>query len=451
MQHSTDSVVALILPADNRGGQERDWLASLSPIAHLPAILHVIRTLDEIDVSQVLVSVDDIERANEISTSIQSSGARVLIGNPGSAPMEPLRQLESELEPSASHVLVLLGVRPLVRPATLHQLVQSARENGGAAILHPADHREAGVDSGPVVRDNNSSAPEHKSRSRSGREIKPIAICLPSLDIPKVAADEHGVTEYGNSDPVSSLVDAIRERKGDFATCTCAPEEAMPIESPADCSIAESCFQSGVRTRAARDGVIMHGPETVWFSHDTVVEPGAVLEPVIVFGPGVTVRVGATIRAFSHLEGCVIERGAVVGPHARLRPGTTVAEGARVGNFVEVKASAIGAGTKVNHLSYIGDSLVGDGANVGAGTITCNYDGVSKHQTVIGEKAFVGSHSTLVAPVRIGTDSMTAAGTVVTRDVPDDALAIGRTVQENKPGMARQLMARPKPGSRKRP
>lgn len=451
MQHSTDSVVALILPADNRGGQERDWLAGLSPIAHLPAILHVIRTLDEIDVSQVLVSVDDIERANEISTSIQSSGARVLIGNPGSAPTHPLRQLESELVPSASHVLVLLGVRPLVRPATLHRLVQSARESGGAAILYPADHREAGVDSGPVVRDNDSSVPEHTGRSKSGREIKPIAICLPGLDIPKVAADEHGATEYGNSDPVSSLVDAIGERKGDFATWTCAPEEAMPIESPADCSIAESCFQSGVRARAARDGVIMHGPETVWFSHDTVVEPGAVLEPVIVFGPGVTVREGATIRAFSHLEGCVIERGAVVGPHARLRPGTTVAEGARVGNFVEVKASAIGAGTKVNHLSYIGDSQVGDGANVGAGTITCNYDGVSKHQTVIGEKAFVGSHSTLVAPVRIGTDSMTAAGTVVTRDVPDDALAIGRTVQENKPGMARQLMARPKLGSRKRP
>lgn len=451
MQHSTDSVVALILPADNRGGQEREWLASLAPIAHLPAILHVIRTLDEIGIAQVLVSVDDIERASEVATSVRSFGARVLIGKPGSAPTESLRQLASELEPSASHVLVLFGVMPLVRPATLHQLVQSARESGGAAVLYPADHREAGVDSGPVIRDNNSSTPEHTGRSGTGREIKPVAICLPSFDVSKAAVDEIGVFKDGNSDPVPFLVDAIGKRKGVVATWTCAPEDAIPIESPADCSLAESCFQSSVRARAARDGVIMKGPETVWFSHDTVVEPGAVLEPVIVFGPGVTVREGATIRAFSYLEGCVIERGAVVGPHARLRPGTTVSEGARIGNFVEVKASAIGAGTKVNHLSYIGDSLVGNGANVGAGTITCNYDGVSKHKTVIGEKAFVGSHSTLVAPVRIGTDAMTAAGTVVTRDVPDDALAIGRTVQQNKPGMARQLMKRLKPGSRKRP
>ena len=451
MQHSTHSVAALILPADKGGGQEREWLASLAPVAHLPAILHVIRTLDGIGLAQVIVSVDDNDRASEVATSVQSTGARVLIGKNGTASTGFLRCLEGELEQSASHVLILLGVMPLVRPDTIRQLVKSAQGGGGAAVLYPADHREVGVDSAPVIRDNGSSTPEHTGRSGTGRENKPIAICLPSFDVLKAAADEFGVTEIGNGDPVSFLIDAIRKRKGDFATWTCALEEAMPIESPADCSTAESCFQSRARARAARDGVIMHGPETVWFSHDTVVEPGAVLEPIVVFGPGVTVREGATIRAFSHLEGCVIGRGAVVGPYARLRPSTTVSEGARIGNFVEVKASAIGAGTKVNHLSYIGDSLVGDGTNVGAGTITCNFDGVSKHQTVIGKNAFVGSHSTLVAPVRIGDEAMTAAGTVVTRDVPDDALAIGRTVQKNKPGMARQLMARLKLGSKKSP
>ena len=387
MQQSTDSVVALILPADIRGGQEREWLASLAPIAHLPAILHVIRTLDEVGVAQVLVSVDDNDRASEVATSVRSTGAKVLIGKPGTTPTESLRRLESELEPPASHVLILLGARPLVRPATFRQLVQSARESGGAAVVYPAGQREAGVDSGPVISDSSSSTPEHAGRSRSGQVGKPIAICLPRFDVSSVAAVENRVIDNGKSNPVSLLVDAIRERKGDLATWVCAPEEAMPIEFPADCSVAESCFQSRIRARSARDGVIMHGPETVWFSHDTVVEPGAVLEPAIVFGPGVTVREGATIKAFSHLEGCVIERGAVVGPHARVRPGTTVSEGARIGNFVEVKASAIGAGTKVNHLSYIGDSLVGDGANVGAGTITCNFDGVSKHRTVIGKKS----------------------------------------------------------------
>ena len=446
MQHTTDSVVALILPADNDGRQEREWQASLAPVAHLPAILHVIRTLDEIGVTHVLVGVDDNDRTSEVATSFRSTGARVLIGKPDSAPTEFLRRLQGEIELPSCHVLILLGVRPLLRPATFRQLVQSAQGSGSAAVLYPADHREAGVDSGPVIRDNGSSTPEHMGRSGMELKGKPIAICLPGFDVSTAAADENG-----KNDPVSILIDTIRERKGDFAAWTCSSEEAMSIESPSDCSTAESCYQLRVRARAARDGVIMHGPENVWFSHDTVVEPGAVLEPAIVFGPGVTVREGATIRAFSHLEGCVIERGAVVGPHARLRPGTTVSEGARIGNFVEVKASAIGAGAKVNHLSYVGDSLVGDGANVGAGTITCNFDGVSKHQTVIGEKAFVGSHSTLIAPVRIGADAMTAAGTVVTRDVPDNALAIGRAVQENKPGMARQLMARLKLGTKKRP
>ena len=415
MQRSTDSIVALIVSADGCSGQEREWQASLVPVAHLPVIVHAIRALEEAGATQILVDVDGDDQGEEMAASIRSSGARVHFGNPGTVRTKSLQLLEPEPGTRAGHVLVTFGVRPLLRGATLRQLVNSARESGGVALLYPTG-------------------------SEGGNS--PIAACLPGSELADAVARETGGSKGETSGTISFLLDTVKDGSGECAASNCTPDEAMPVRTSADCQPVEACFQSRARNSAASNGVIMHGPETVWFSHDTVVEPGVVLEPVIVFGPGVTVRDGATIRAFSHLEGCVIERGAVVGPHARLRPGTTVSEGARVGNFVEIKASAIGAGTKVSHLSYIGDSQVEDGANVGAGTITCNFDGVSKHRTVIGERAFVGSHSTLVAPVRVGAGAMTAAGTVVTKDVPDDALAIGRTEQRNKPGMARQLMAR---------
>jgi bifunctional UDP-N-acetylglucosamine pyrophosphorylase/glucosamine-1-phosphate N-acetyltransferase len=173
-----------------------------------------------------------------------------------------------------------------------------------------------------------------------------------------------------------------------------------------------------------------------------VIGRDAVIEPHVVFGPGVTVETGARIRAFSHLEGCHVSKGAVVGPYARLRPDAEIGNDARIGNFVEVKAATIGDGAKVNHLSYIGDAVLGERTNVGAGTVTCNYDGVMKHRTVIGRDVFIGSDTMLVAPVTIGDEAMTASGSVITQDVPDGALALGRAKQVNKPGLARRLMER---------
>ena len=181
--------------------------------------------------------------------------------------------------------------------------------------------------------------------------------------------------------------------------------------------------------------------ETVHFAFDTRIDRNVVVEPNVVFGPGVVIESGARIRAFSHLEGCHVGRNAVVGPHARLRPGTELGAGARIGNFVEVKNAEFGEGAQAKHLSYIGDASIGRDANVGAGTITCNYDGVSKHRTEVGERAFIGSSTMLVAPVAIGDDAMTASGSVITRNVPGGDLAIARTRQENKPGFARKLLA----------
>jgi bifunctional UDP-N-acetylglucosamine pyrophosphorylase/glucosamine-1-phosphate N-acetyltransferase len=233
---------------------------------------------------------------------------------------------------------------------------------------------------------------------------------------------------------------ALARAEGLSATAVlCDEAETMGVNSRADLAAAEAAFQTRRRTEALADGVTLTAPDTVFFAHDTWVGRDATIEPHVIFGPGVTVETGARIRAFSHLEGAHVGAGAIVGPFARLRPGAELANDSHVGNFVEIKNAQIGEGTKVNHLSYIGDATVGDGTNVGAGTITCNYDGVSKHRTEIGARAFIGSDTMLVAPVKVGDGAMTATGSVITSDVPPGALAVARARQETKPGYATRL------------
>jgi bifunctional UDP-N-acetylglucosamine pyrophosphorylase/glucosamine-1-phosphate N-acetyltransferase len=226
------------------------------------------------------------------------------------------------------------------------------------------------------------------------------------------------------------------------AVVRCQEAETLGVNSRAELGAAEAAFQARARAAALSDGVSMPAPDTVHFALDTAVGRDATVEPYVVFGPGVTVESGARIRAFSHLEGCHVSRGATVGPFARLRPGAELAEDVHVGNFVEIKASEIGEGAKINHLSYIGDASVGERTNVGAGTITCNYDGVFKHRTVIGADAFIGSDTMLVAPVTVGAGAMTASGSVITEDVAPGDLALGRARQVAKPGLGAQIMAR---------
>ena len=220
----------------------------------------------------------------------------------------------------------------------------------------------------------------------------------------------------------------------------CTESETLGVNSRVDLAQAEYEFQSQRRAEALKNGVTMPAPETVHFSYDTYIGRDVIVEQNVVFGPGVTVETGARIRAFSHLEGAHVSRGCVVGPYARLRPGAELAEDVKIGNFVEIKASLLAEGAKVNHLSYIGDATIGARANIGAGTVTCNYDGVMKHHTSIGEDAFIGSNTMLVAPVAVGQEAMTASGSVIVRDVPAGDLAIGRAKQENKTWLAVKLM-----------
>ena len=216
-----------------------------------------------------------------------------------------------------------------------------------------------------------------------------------------------------------------------------APEEAvLGVNSQAELAVAEAIFQRRRRAELMEAGVGMSAPDTVHLSWDTRIAGGAVVEPYVVFAAGVEIEAGALIRAFSHLEGAVVRSGAIIGPYARLRPGADIGEEAHIGNFVEVKKVKVGKGAKANHLSYLGDGSVGDKANLGAGTIFCNYDGFDKHETHIGAGAFIGSNTALVAPVRVGDGAYTGSGSVITRDVPADALALERSQQIEKPGWA---------------
>jgi bifunctional UDP-N-acetylglucosamine pyrophosphorylase/glucosamine-1-phosphate N-acetyltransferase len=250
--------------------------------------------------------------------------------------------------------------------------------------------------------------------------------------------NDNAANEYYLPDIVM-LAAAVGRRSAVIET---ASDEVAGINSRAELAEVEASWQKRRRARAMAEGVSLVAPDTVWFSHDTEIGRDTIVEPNVVFGTGVRIGEGARIRAFSHLEGASVAAGAEIGPFARLRPGAEIGEKARVGNFVEVKKARLGAGAKANHLSYIGDARVGSGANVGAGTITCNYDGFDKHHTDIGAGAFIGSNSALVAPVSIGAGAMVGAGSVITRNVEPDALAVARGAQEAKPGWAKRFRDR---------
>lgn len=252
------------------------------------------------------------------------------------------------------------------------------------------------------------------------------------FDLLSNVTNENAKGEYYLTDVVG-----LARARGVRCVATLASEQdVMGVNSQAELAKAESAFQDRMRTWFLDKGVSMPAPETVFLSWDTDLAPGVTVEPNVVFAPGVKVESGAVIRAFSHLEGCIVRTGAVVGPYARLRPGADIGEDAHIGNFVEVKKVKLGKGAKANHLAYLGDGTVGAGANIGAGTIFCNYDGFDKHETHVGEGAFIGSNTALVAPVSVGAGAMTGSGSVITRDVAPDALALERAQQTDKPGWA---------------
>jgi bifunctional UDP-N-acetylglucosamine pyrophosphorylase/glucosamine-1-phosphate N-acetyltransferase len=357
---------------------------------------------------------------------------------------------KTALAKGADDVLVLFGDTPLVRADVLARLRQAIADGAAVALLgfRPADPAGYGrllMKGGELVgvKEDRDATPEEKKIALCNGGLMALSGDR-ALAILEKIGNANSKSEYYLTDAV-----AIAREMGLKAVAIDAEEDDVRgINTKGQLSEAEDVLQKRLRAAAMEAGVTLVAPETVFLAADTKFGKDVTVEPYVVFGPGVTVEDGATIRSFSHLEGAKVGKGARVGPYARLRPGADLGQDVHIGNFVEVKAATIEAGAKANHLSYIGDARVGEGSNIGAGTITCNYDGFAKHKTDIGKGAFVGTNTALVAPVKVGDGAYIGSGSVITADVPADALALERAPQTVKEGWAKKF--RDKFGGKKR-
>ena len=401
---------------------------AMHPLGGRPMLRHLLAAVEQVFDRIVVVVGPGMEGLAKIAAPHDVVVQHERLGTAHAARMAaPL------LADYAGEVAVLYADNPLITAATMRRLLEAPADIALLA-MRPADAAKYGrvVSEGArvlrVVEWADASEAERASGLCNAGVIRaPAGRLFPWL---AAVGNANAAGEYYLPDVISLAV-------GEGAHCAAveAPEaELRGINSRAELALAEGELQAALRATALAGGVTMVAPETVFLHHDTVLEQDTLVEPHVVFGPGVRVESGAVIRAFSHLEGCVVRRDAIIGPYARLRPGADVGQGAHVGNFVELKATTLGAGAKANHLAYLGDASVGAGSNIGAGTITCNYDGVNKHRTEIGARSFIGSNTALVAPVRVGDGALVAAGSTITEDVPDNTLALARGRQVNKPG-----------------
>ena len=350
----------------------------------------------------------------------------------------------------AGDTLVLYADTPLIQADTIHQLRATLAGGAGIAVLgfqaaNPTGYgRLLTNDAGHLM-----AIREEKDASTQERAVTLCNSGVMAFALPNTA----GVLErIGNANAKGEyyLTDAVEIARSGGATTAvvvCPENEVLGVNGRDQLAIAERLYQTQMRTRAMVDGATLIAPETVWFSFDTLLGRDVIIEPNVFFGPGVTIGDNVLIRTNCHIEGAIIGAGSRIGPFARLRPGATLARDVHIGNFVEVKNVAMAAGSKANHLAYLGDGTVGADANIGAGTIFCNYDGFNKHKTEIGEGAFIGSNSSLVAPVKIGAGAYVGSGSVITKSVAAGSLALERNTQEERPGWAekfRTLMSRQK-------
>ena len=435
------STALVILAAGKGTRMNSDLPKVLHPIAQAPMLEHAMRAGRALDPDRtVVVAGHEADLVRAATTEIDPD-ATVVLQEEQLGTGHAVLQARAALEGFQGDVVVLYGDTPFVSADTLERMI-AARSRADLVILgfEAADPARYGR----LIMDGESleKIVEFKDASEAERAI---TFCNSGLmacdaDVMFRLLDKVGNDNASGEYYLTDLVELARADGLAVTAVACPEDETLGINSRADLATADAVFQARARAELLDLGVTLMAPETVYLAFDTIVGRDSVIEPNVVFGPGVTVESGALIRAFSHLEGCHVSRGAKVGPYARLRPGAELAEDTHVGNFVEIKNAEIAAGAKVNHLSYIGDASVGEATNIGAGTITCNYDGVMKHRTEIGARAFIGSNTCLVAPVKVGNEAMTATGTIVTKDVGDGDLAIARAQQTNKPGRARKLM-----------
>ncbi len=437
---------AVVILAAGQGTRMRsDTHKVLHPIASRPLLLHLLDCVDGLGAKKRVVVVgkgrDQVEKAlagHDVAVAHQTeqkgTGHAVL-------------QAKDALDGYEGAVLVLYADTPFVRAETLTRMLERLDGPGGPGVVVLASCPEDPAAYGRIILgdgDRIEKMVEYRDATDEERAVRLCNSGMMAVRAPDLlrwlgqVKNDNAAGEYYLPDIVNIAAAEGREAvviEGD-------PYETAGVNSRAELAHLELEWQRRRREQALHEGATLIDPESVWFAYDTRLGRDVTVEPHVVFGPGVEVADGATIKAFSHIEGAVIGARAAIGPFARIRPGTTLAERTKVGNFVELKKAAVGTGAKVNHLSYVGDAEVGAEANIGAGTITCNYDGFGKYLTVIGEGAFIGSNTALVAPVTIGDGAIVGAGSVITSDVEPDSLAIERNEQKGIAGWARRFRER---------
>ncbi len=437
----TDRPLAVVVLAAGKGTRMRSALPKvLHPVAGRAMIGHVIAAAEALGADPIVVVV--APGADEVAKAVVPHSVVIQQEQLGTG--DAVKAARAHLAGFGGDVLVLYGDSPLVRAETLSRM-RAERQDEAVTVLgirvtppSPYGRLVLGAD-GTVDRIVEAVDATDAERAidlcNSGVMLIDGAHLFQLLD---ALGNDNAKGEYYLTD----IIAAARSAGLPCRVTETAEEEALGVNSRTELAAAEAAMQSRLRKAAMDNGATLIDPETVWFSFDTKLGRDVTVEPNVVFGPGVTIGDNVAIRAFSHIEQASIEKGAIVGPFARLRPGASIGAGAHIGNFVEIKNARIGDGAKANHLSYIGDADVGAGTNIGAGVITCNYDGFGKYRTTIGAGVFVGSDATLVAPVTIGDGAFIGAGSTVTDNVPADALAIGRGRQTVKPGWAIDFRAK---------
>ncbi len=424
---------------------ESDRPKVLHLLAGVPILYHAMQAGVELGAERMVVVAGYKAEAVAGAARAFDPEVAVVVQSQQRGTADAVGTAQAALAGFAGDAIVHYGDTPLVRADTLAAM-QRARADGAAVVVLGFETDEPGR-YGRLIRAADGGLERIVEASDASGKDLAVTLCNSGVVCADAALLFDLVSKVGNDNAsgeyyLTDIVALANDAGLACAVVICDEGETLGINSRVELAGAEMAFQARARLRALENGATLSAPETVFFAQDTVVGRDVVIGQNVVFGAGVTVESGAEIRAFCHLEGCHISRGAIVGPFARLRPGAEIADNAHIGNFVEIKNTLVGEGAKVNHLSYIGDCDVGDAANIGAGTITCNYDGVMKHRTTIGAGAFIGSNTTLIAPVTVGDEGLTAAGSVISRDVGDGALAIERNQQVTRAGFARKHMAR---------
>jgi bifunctional UDP-N-acetylglucosamine pyrophosphorylase / glucosamine-1-phosphate N-acetyltransferase len=437
---------AVIILAAGQGTRMRsDTHKVLHPIASRPLLLHLLDCVDALGADKRVVVVG--KGRDQVEAAIAGRDVTIAIQADQKGTGHAVQQAADALHGYDGPVVILYGDTPFVRAATLRRMIDRLNGTGGPGVVVLASSPADPLKYGRIILgagDSIAKMVEYKDATEQERAVR---LCNSGMMAVRATDLFRWLGQVGNDNAAGEyylpdIVNIAAAEGREAVVIEGDPYEAAGVNSRAELAHLELEWQRRRREQVLEEGATLIDPESVWFAFDTKLGRDVTVEPHVVFGPGVSVADGAIIHAFSHIEGAEIGAKAKIGPFARIRPGTRIAEGAKAGNFVELKNADVGRGAKVNHLSYVGDASVGAGANIGAGTITCNYDGFAKHRTEIGEGAFIGSNSALVAPVRIGEGAIVGAGSVITRDVDADSLALERTEQKGITGWARRFRER---------